>query len=477
MTRALNILLFTLLSYCATASAQEPIDFVEIAKKSLPAVVNVSASQKVDATKKLQVLPENPFELFEFFQNEMNPDKPKKEYSLGSGFIIDPKGYIVTNHHVIADSDYVEVGLDGDRGKRYKAKIIGKDKKTDLALLKINPTEDLPFLELGDSDSRKVGEWVITIGNPYGLGGSVTKGIISAKARQLNTSQFDDFIQTDAPINRGNSGGPMISMDGKVIGVNTVILSPSGGSIGIGFAVPSSLVKHIVDQLREFGQVKRSWLGAKIQNVDDKIATTLGMGNPQGALVAQVNPESPAEKAGILAGDVITKFNGIDIASSHRLPLIVSEIPAGQTVEVVIFRNKKYKTIKVTLESAPETVETTGDDSEPKAPTYQNVSEFGLTVRELDSSIKKKYGVDSDIQGVLVTKVDDHVESMGPSVRPGDVIMKVNQEPVYNLKEFKEAAKKVKNSNDKAVMLFVSSKGQNHFVVLDLQGESNKKDE
>jgi len=460
------------------AHADAPASFADMVEKALPAVVNVSSTQKVDASRRLQTqdIPENPFELFDFFQNEMNPDKPKKEYSLGSGFIIDPKGYIVTNYHVVANADYVEIGLDGDQGKRYKAQIIGKDKKTDLALLKINAPGDLPYLEMGDSDKQRVGDWVVTIGNPYGLGGTVTKGIISAKARQLNTSQFDDYIQTDAPINKGNSGGPMISMDGKVIGVNTVILTPSGGSIGIGFAVPSSLVNNIVSQLREFGQVKRSWLGVKIQPVDDRMAKGMGLDKAKGALVAEVTPDSPAEKAGIAVGDIITNFNGADINSTHRLPIVVAETPSGSKVDITVFRDKAYKTIKITVELAPKEIsDAPSNDGKVAAPKYANKSAFGITVRDLDAPLRKKYSVDQEVQGVLVAKVDENQDTSDSGIRPGDVILKVNQDVVTSLKEFADAAAKVKESGDQSVVLLIYTRGQNQFVVVDLSEDKEAK--
>lgn len=454
-------------SFAAVIDA--PNSFADLVSKAIPAVVNISSSQKVDQNRNLQEMPENPFDLFEFFQQEMNPDRPKKEFSLGSGFIIDPKGYIVTNYHVVANADYVEVSLDGEQGKRYKAQVVGKDKKTDLALLKINPTQDLPYLELGDSDQYRVGEWVITIGNPYGLGGTVTKGIISAKARQLNTSQFDDYIQTDAPINRGNSGGPMISMDGKVIGVNTVILSPSGGSIGIGFAVPSSLVKQIVGQLREFGQVKRSWLGVKIQPVDDRIAKGMGMKEAAGTLVAEVTPDSPAAKAGVKVGDIITNFNGVSITATHRLPLVVAETPAGSKVDLTVFRDKGYKTIKITVELAPKDVsEATSDEAKSAIPKYDHVSAFGVTVRDIDPALRKKHGIEPEVTGVLITKVSDDQDLGGVGIKAGDVIMKVNQDYVTSLKEFAEAAAKVKSQGDQSVVILASRRGQSYFVVLDL---------
>jgi serine protease Do len=474
MSKLFKILLITcfgLFSFTIANANEAPVSFSDMVQKALPAVVNISATQKAEHGRKLQLheIPENPFELFDFFQNDLNQDSPRKEYSLGSGFIIDPKGYIITNYHVVGNADVVEVGLDGEPTKRYKAKIIGKDKKTDLALLKITPDKDLPYLELGDSDKCRVGDWVITIGNPYGLGGTVTKGIISAKARQLNTGQFDDYIQTDAPINRGNSGGPMIAMDGRVIGVNTVILSPSGGSIGIGFAIPTSLVNNIITQLRDHGQVSRSWLGVKVQQVDDKIAKGMGLSSAKGALVVEVTPDSPAEKAGVMVGDIITRFNSTDINSTQKLPLVVADTPAGESVVMTVFRDKSYKNIKIKVELAPKDAsETTSEDAKAPTPSYAHTTAFGLTVREVDPVLRKRYLIDQEIQGVLIAKISEAIQANDLGLRTGDVILKINQETLKSLKDFNVAMERVKESGDKAVVLLVHSRGQNRFVVLDL---------
>src|SRR5438105_13832839 len=326
------------------AAARGPEGIADVAEAVIDAVVNISTSQTVDAKggPSLQLPPGSPFEEFfeEFNRNrrgDQNRDRaPRRVNSLGSGFIIDAEGIVVTNNHVISDADEISVILN-DRTK-LKAEVIGRDQKTDIALLRVKPEKPLKAVKFGDSEKLRLGEWVIAIGNPFSLGGTVTAGIVSARNRDINSGPYDNYIQTDAAINRGNSGGPLFNLNGEVIGVNTAIISPSGGSIGIGFAVPSKTVVPVIDQLKEFGETRRGWLGVKIQQVTDEIAESLNVKPPRGALIAGVDDKGPAKPAGIEAGDVVVKFDGKDIKDMKDLPRIVADTPVGKQVDVVMIR-------------------------------------------------------------------------------------------------------------------------------------------
>ncbi|MGE0714572.1 MAG: Do family serine endopeptidase, partial [Alphaproteobacteria bacterium] len=343
--------------WTATASARAaPESFADLAAKLLPAVVNVSTSQQTrggspQAERRRpempQVPPGSPFEDFfkEFFERNRPDAGPRRQASLGSGFIIDASGLVVTNNHVIADADEITVILHDDTS--LKAEIVGRDAKTDLALLRVKSSKPLPSVKWGDSDTARVGDWVLAIGNPFGLGGSVTAGILSARQRDINSGPYDDFIQTDASINRGNSGGPLFNMAGDVIGVNTAIFSPSGGSIGIGFSIPSALAKPVIQQLKDFGRTRRGWLGVRIQGVTDEIADSLGLGRPRGALIASTTDKGPAAEAGIQAGDVVLTFDGRDITDMRRLPRVVAETPINKRAKVVVWRKGKEMSFDV----------------------------------------------------------------------------------------------------------------------------------
>src|SRR6201992_3098762 len=349
------------------AFARGPDGRADVAEKFIDAVVNISTSQTVEAkggpsggdgrNTMPKCPPGSPFEEFfdDFFKNHRNgPDgnrggdmQPHKTTSLGSGFIIDTSGIVVTNNHVIADADEINVIMND--GSKFRAELVGVDKKTDLAVLKFKPTKPLVAVKFGDSDKLRLGEWVIAIGNPFSLGGTVTAGIVSARNRDISSGPYDNYIQTDAAINRGNSGGPLFNLDGEVIGVNTLIISPSGGSIGIGFAVPSKTVAGVFDQLQKFGELRRGWLGVSIQNVTDEIAESLNIKPARGALVGKVDPNGPAKAAGIETGDVVVKFDGKDIKEPKDLSRIVADTAVGKDVDVVLIRKGAEETRKVTL--------------------------------------------------------------------------------------------------------------------------------
>ena len=388
-----------------------------------------------------QLPPGSPFEEFfeEFFKNRRGQGgqrdgegapTPRRVNSLGSGFIIDPSGLVVTNNHVIADADEISVILND--GTTLKAEVIGRDTKTDLALLSVKPDKPLKAVKFGDSDKLRLGEWVIAIGNPFSLGGTVTAGIVSARNRDINSGPYDNYIQTDAAINRGNSGGPLFNLNGEVIGVNTAIISPSGGSIGIGFAVPSKTVMAVIDQLREFKEVRRGWLGVRIQQVTDEIADSLSIKPARGALVAGIDDKGPAKPAGIEPGDVIVKFDGKDIKEMRDLPKIVAETPVGKDVEVTIIRKGKEetKTVKLgRLEDAEKQAALTPRRTAPEEKTVVKKA-LGLDLANLTDELRKKHKIKDKVKGVVITGVDANSAAAEKRLTPGMVIAEVQQQPV-----------------------------------------------
>src|ERR1700720_266976 len=408
------------------AQARGPDNIADVAEKVINAVVNVSTSQSVDnrnsATPAPSLPPGSPFEEFfdEFFKNrrgqqgdnnnnQNRPNTPRRVNSLGSGFIIDPSGIVVTNNHVIADADEVTIILND--GTRLKAEILGRDTKVDLALLRVKPEKPLTAVQFGDSEKLRLGEWVVAIGNPFSLGGPVTAGIVSARNRDINSGPYDNYIQTDAAINRGNSGGPLFNLDGEVIGINTAIISPSGGSIGIGFAVPSNSAVAVVDQLKQFGETRRGWLGVRIQQVTDDIAESLNISPARGALVAGVDHKGPAKPAGIEPGDVVISFDGRDIKEMHDLPRVVADAPVGKVVDVVVIRKGKQETHKVTGGRLQDPEKVAEASAKQEAPADKSVVQktLGLELSALSDDLRKKFKVKSGVNGVLVTGVDQSV--------------------------------------------------------------------
>ena len=449
------------------AARPAPDGFADLAEKLLPSVVNISTTQ---VTKKRERGPEvpqfppgSPFEEFfkDFFDRNRPDGPPRKSTSLGSGFIIDASGYIVTNHHVIEDADEVTVILHDDTN--LKAKIVGRDTKTDLALLKVEPKKPLTAVPWGDSDKVRVGDWIVAIGNPFGLGGTVTAGIISALKRDINSGPYDSYLQTDASINRGNSGGPMFNLKGEVIGVNTAIYSPSGGSIGIGFAIPATQAKLVIDQLRQFGRTKRGWLGVRIQTVTDQIAESLEMGKARGALVAGVTEAGPAEKGGIKSGDVIVSFDGKPIEEMRDLPRVVAETPIDKPVAVKVIRNGKPVEVKVRVGELPE------DVKERKSSGVEDKSSLqmlGLTLTPLNDALLETYKLDSRAKGVLVTDVKEGSAGKKAGLQPGDLILEVAPDTVANPQAFKDKVDKAKEAKRKTVLLLTERKKVRQFIVL-----------
>jgi len=467
------------------AAARGPDGIADVAEQVIDAVVNVSTKQSVDLRSGAmpQLPPGSPFEEFfeEFFKNrrgqggQNNPNgdtpTPRRVNSLGSGFIIDPSGLVVTNNHVIADADEVNVILNDST--TLKAEVIGRDQKTDLALLKVTASKPLKAVKFGDSDKLRLGEWVIAIGNPFSLGGTVTAGIVSARNRDIQSGPYDNYIQTDAAINRGNSGGPLFNLNGEVIGVNTAIISPSGGSIGIGFAVPSKTVVPVIDQLREFKEVRRGWLGVRIQQVSDEIAESLSIKPARGALVAGIDDKGPAKPAGIEPGDVIVKFDGKDVKEMRDLPKIVADTPVGKDVEVVVIRKGKEekKTVKLgRLEDEKQaSLNNNKKDATPDTkPVVKRA--LGLDLANLTDELRKKHNIKDKVKGVLITGVEPNSPAAEKRLAPGMVIAEVQQQPVANATELQQRIEKLKKDGKKAaVLLVVSPDGDPSFVALSLQ--------
>ena len=459
----------------ALSQGNGPASVAPLAKRLSDAVVNISTSQTVKGPQGVPLprVPKGaPFEdFFDDFFNKRGgvPRADRKISSLGSGFVIDGKeGLIVTNNHVIDGADEIEVNFH-DGSKLAVIKVIGKDTKADLALLKVSPKKPLIDVKFGSSADIEVGDWVMAIGNPFGLGGSVSLGIISAKSRDINSGPYDDYLQTDAAINKGNSGGPLFNMDGEVIGVNTAIISPTGGSIGIGFAVPSDTVASVVDQLKQFGEVRRGWLGVKIQTVTEDIAETLGVPENTGALISAVTPESPAGKAGLEAGDVIMKFDGKDVTSMRGLPRIVAQAPIGKGVPVEYLRKGDRKTAQVVVGRLQDDSD---DSAAPEKPSVDNgapkgATIIGLKLSSLTDALRKRYGLDDKIKGVVVEDVDPQSPAAEKGIKAGDVIVEAAQDAVSAPDDVTKSVEKVKKTGGRAVLLRVEDgKGDLRFVAI-----------
>jgi serine protease Do len=471
------------------AAKPGPDGFADLAEQLLPAVVNISTTQTIKADKSDKTLknkpapephaePDNPpqaegdenspFEDFfkDFFDKQGKTPMPRHAISLGSGFIVDPSGIVVTNNHVIADADAITVTLQD--GVNYQAELVGKDTKTDLAVLRIKPAKPLPALKFGNSDATRVGDWVLAIGNPFGLGGSVTAGILSARAREINAGPYDDFLQTDAAINRGNSGGPMFNMAGEVIGINTAIYSPTGGSIGIGFAIPSSLAQPIIEQLEKFHHARRGWLGVNIQSVNDDIAETLGLqGKARGALLAAVQDGGPAKAGGLLPGDIVLSFDGKNVTDMHHLPRIVAETPIDKVVKVVVWRKRQAVTLDVKVGELKETQPAAAAaKAAPAAPPTGGVKVLGLTVANLTPDLRQHFQLADSASGVVVTEVAQNSAAAEKGLRVGDVIVEVTQQEVKSPQQITAKVAEAKKQGRKSVLLLVDHGGDLHFVVL-----------
>jgi serine protease Do len=474
-TFGLGVVAASLLIWSGVANAAPaPESFSGLAKKVSPAVVNIASTQEMSQAE--TQMPELPFQFpegspFEKFfkqfqdQNQHGQAQPHKAVGLGSGFVIDPAGYVVTNNHVVKGASDVTVRLDDN--SVYPAKIVGTDPQTDLALLKIDAKRPLPALDFGDSDKAEVGDWVMAVGNPFGLGGTVTAGIISARGRNIDAGPYDDFLQIDASINQGNSGGPLFNLDGSVIGVNTAIYSPSGGSVGIGFAIPSNMVKSVVAQLRDNGKVERGWLGVMIQPVTDEIAGALGLDSSDGAIVTGVTPDSPAAQGGVKQGDVIVKFAGQKVDGPRELARQVAEKPAGTKSDVVVWRDRSEKSLTITTGHQPAQEEMAAVESNPTPEGSLHSDALNADLAALTPERRAQYGIDKDVSGVLVLDVKEgSVFEQG--LRSGDVIKSVDQTDVNAPSEVNSLVQKAQSDDKKAVLLLVERQGHDLFLGLKL---------
>ncbi|MGJ3265373.1 MAG: DegQ family serine endoprotease [Salinarimonas sp.] len=451
-----------------------PESFADLVDRVMPAVVNIQAATTAEVEERFmpQLPPGTPFEdLFEEFFNrrgEGAPRMPRRSNSLGSGFVIDASGIIVTNNHVIGDADEIEVVFPD--GTTFDAEVVGTDAAIDLAVLKIESDVELPFVPFGDSEEMRIGDWVVAIGNPFGLGGSVSAGIVSARARDIASGPYDNYIQTDAAINRGNSGGPLFNMRGEVVGINTAILSPTGGSVGIGFSIPTSTALPVIEQLQRYGETRRGWLGVRIQSIDETTADALGLDEASGALVAGVDPDGPAQAAGIEMGDVIVRFDGVAVESSRDLPRIVANTPVGKEVPVEVVRDGERRTLDVTIARLQENgVE---EASAQDAPTTDDApaavrQALGMELSEITDELRARYSIADDIEGVVVTEVEPLSAASERRIREGDVILEVGQEPVASPQEVADRLAELRAEGRRSALLLVSdADGEVRFVAL-----------
>jgi serine protease Do len=460
-----------------------PSSVADLAEGLLDAVVNISTSQAGDSGRSRssptppQIPEGSPFQDFfeEFFRDRGDPpERGRPMQSLGSGFVIDAEnGIVITNNHVISDATAIEVNFPD--GGTLAAELIGADPQTDLAVLRVDPTQrELIAVGFGDSDAIRIGDWVMAIGNPFGLGGSVTVGIVSARGRDIRSGPYDDFIQTDAAINRGNSGGPLFDMNGRVIGINTAIISPTGGSIGIGFAIPSALAINVIDQLREFGETRRGWLGVRIQPVTDDIAESLGMDDARGALVAGIVQGGPADNDLIQPGDVIVSFDGRAIRQMRDLPRIVAESPVGKSVDVELIRGGEMQTVQITLGRLEDSEQvSTSPAGEPDAeaddqPEAENTARaLGMTIAELTDDLRTDLGIAAEVRGVLITQVEAGSAAEERGITAGEVITEIAQESVSTPQQVAERIAALRDQGRRNALLMLSSAtGELRFVTL-----------
>jgi serine protease Do len=466
--------------------------FAPLVKRVLPAVVNISVTESGKASPMADEedqgqgqgrdFRQSPFDemLRRFFEQQGRNDNPfpqanppnpgdeggtTKRIALGSGFIVDADGHIVTNNHVVGDASKVEVTLqDGDK---YTAKIVGRDLRTDLAVLKIDAGKPLPYVSLGDSDAAQIGDWVVAVGNPFGLGGTVTTGIISARGRDIHSGQFDDFLQIDAPINRGNSGGPTFNLSGQVVGINTAIYSPNGGSVGIGFAVPANVAKQVVAQIEDHGKVERGWLGVQIQEVTPAIASSLGLKNQHGALVAMVTPDSPSASAGLKQGDVILAFDGADIAKLRDLPHHVADSAPGANATLTVWRDGKEQQVDIKLGEMPANPQVASAGGEEQ-PADGHSTAMGLHLAPLTNDVRGEFHLGRDARGVVVARVDSGSVADNLGLSRGDVIMSINQQPATSPEEAANKLRDIANSPNKSALLLLNRHGVTQYLGVDL---------
>jgi serine protease Do len=464
-----------LLASIAAGAGDGPVRFSGLAKRALPAVVNISATENLTAEDlKVEGIPgdsvgrDNPAInefLKEFLEKKGKLPPELRVDAAGSGFIVDPEGYVVTNNHVVESASDIKLTLAD--GREFSATRVAADPATDLALLKIDANEQFPTLEWGRSEEMEIGDWVIAIGSPFGLGGSVTAGLLSGRARDLNAGPYDDFLQTDAAINRGHSGGPLFNEDGKVVGVNTAILSPTGGSIGISFAIPSATAKPIVDQLREFGRVRRGQLGANVQPVTDTIAKAIGRPNTHGAMIASILPDSPAEKAGLRPSDVILQYNEATIDSFRDLPRLVAKTTIGSTAMMKVWRDESMTEQQATITEQPaQPLAAAQQPPAKKLDKPENHKTLGMQLEQLSDELKLRLGLDKNTSGVLVTDVLPDGVAANQGIKAGDVIVEVGMKPVKNADDFAAQVAETRTQGQPSALMRINRSGQFRFVAL-----------
>ena len=466
-TRTVVLAAAMVLAPQATGARPAPDSFADLANKLLPMVVNIATTQTLKSGPQvgLEIPPDSPLQ--DLFKDFLGPQNvPRHVTSLGSGFIIDTAGLVVTNNHVIENADQITVTLND--GTSLPAKLIGRDDKTDLALLKVQPKKPLPAAHWGNSDTARIGDWVIAIGNPFGLGSTVTAGIVSARNRDIAAGPYDDFIQTDAPINRGNSGGPLFDMDGNVVGVNSAIFSPSGGSVGIGFSIPANLAHQVIDQLHKFGTVRRGWLGVRVQGVNDDLAEGFGLSSRTGALVAEVSGNGPAAHSGLHKGDLIVRFDGKPVGDNRALPRLVADTPVGKKVSIEYLRGGQKMTAQVVLGKLPGS----GNPAPKKPPAPPKGSKhhpsLGLSLAAIDGEARAKYRIGKDVQGVVITAVDPRGPAAEKSIRPGDVIVEVQNQAVRSPDEVSKRVEADAKAGKKVEVMLLNRGGNLAFVALRL---------
>ncbi len=458
-------LIFGIIVIANPLHANAHADFSEIAAKYADSVVNISSKQSVKRSDPFDGLnPEDIPDVFrDWYEKNKNSQQPESASSLGSGFVIDKEGIIITNAHVILDANEIDVIF--SNGVILPAELLGKDTKTDIAVLRVEPSEgqNLVALEFGDSDELQVGQWVMAIGNPFGLGGTVTAGIVSAKNRDIRSGPYDNFIQTDAAINRGNSGGPLFNTNGKVVGINSAIISTTGGSVGIGFAIPSKTATPVIEQLIEYGETRRGWLGVRIQEVTEDIASSLGMNDASGALVVSVDDNGPAKQAGIKSGDIILKFNGVAIDTMRELPRVVAETKIGTRAEVEIWRKNKSINKSVVIERLNEGSLVPIESSDDKDNTdldNTSILNLGFSLSNVSKELSAKYDFALEQKGLVVTQIDNQSDAFKRGLQEGDVINVINEQELYSVNQFIRIIDKYKKA-DKNLLLIKVVRGKN----------------
>ncbi len=459
------LLVFGIIVFANPLRANTYPDFSEIAAKYADSVVNISSKQSVKSSDPFNGLnPEDIPDVFrDWYEKNKNSQRPESASSLGSGFVIDEEGLIITNAHVILDANEIDVIF--SNGVILPAELVGKDTKTDIAVLRVEPAEgqNLVALEFGNSDELKVGQWVMAIGNPFGLGGTVTAGIVSAKNRDIRSGPYDNFIQTDAAINRGNSGGPLFNTNGKVIGINSAIISTTGGSVGIGFAIPSKTATAVIEQLIEYGETRRGWLGVRIQEVSEDIASSLGMNDASGALVVSVDDDGPAKRTGIKSGDIILKFNGVVIDTMRELPRVVAETKVGTRAEVEIWRKNKVINKSVVIERLNEgsLVPIESPDVEDNTDVDNtSVLNLGFSLSNVSKELAAKYDFTPNQKGLVVTQIDNQSDAFKRGLQEGDVINVINEQDLFSVNQFIRIIDKYKKA-DKNLLLIKVVRGKN----------------